>query len=385
MTITNSPVKIDKVTSLAIAQQGEQSASQIRFDMTDWLAVYPNGAVFIYFKRPGETTARVVSSTLEGAILTWTVGTWEALYLGIGFVEVRLLDSEGGTLAKSRIIPCSVEDSLPDSDESDYVPTAVKTWVQNELDNQLETLQEQYEAWASGYSEEIEDARTGADGVTDTLVGDSVRRQISGICDRLDALEYEAIKFTTALIKEDASATGSTTMVVEIGTTVDSLFIQWALNKTPATLKIAGESQTPAASGTLWKQGSYTSNTTFSLVATDAEGASDTKSLNLRFYNGVYHGVSVVDTINNAFVQSMTRSLQAARASEFTVTAGSGQYIWFALPSSYGTPTFNVGGFEGGFTLAATITFTNFSSYDQEYKVYRSDNAGLGTVKVTVT
>ena len=51
----------------------------------------------------------------------------------------------------------------------------------------------------------------------------------------------------------------------------------------------------------------------------------------------------------------------------------------------YGTPVFNVGGFDGGFTKAASISFTNASGYTEEYAVYRSDNSNLGTKTIKVT
>jgi hypothetical protein len=50
-----------------------------------------------------------------------------------------------------------------------------------------------------------------------------------------------------------------------------------------------------------------------------------------------------------------------------------------------GTRSFKVGGFDGGFTLYDTISFTNASGYTEEYYVYRSDNAGLGQTSVTVS
>jgi hypothetical protein len=57
----------------------------------------------------------------------------------------------------------------------------------------------------------------------------------------------------------------------------------------------------------------------------------------------------------------------------------------FALPTSYGTPLFNVGGFDGGFNLIKTFNFTNYSGHTESYDVWISDNIGLGTTTVKVS
>ena len=71
-------------------------------------------------------------------------------------------------------------------------------------------------------------------------------------------------------------------------------------------------------------------------------------------------------------------------AKDLEVNAGAGEKIVYAIPTSFGTPTFNVGGFDGGFTKAQTLEFTNASGYKQSYDVWMSVNAGLGSTAVTV-
>ena len=56
----------------------------------------------------------------------------------------------------------------------------------------------------------------------------------------------------------------------------------------------------------------------------------------------------------------------------------------YAIPSSFGTPTFNVGGFDGGFKKLETLSFTNASGHTQNYDIWVSVNAGLGSTAVTV-
>ena len=81
----------------------------------------------------------------------------------------------------------------------------------------------------------------------------------------------------------------------------------------------------------------------------------------------------------------MNKSLQKDQVKTFTVNSGVNQYVWYALPTRYGDPVFNVGGFDGGFTKVSTLNFINLSGYAEEYIVYRSDNSNLGKKIIKVT
>jgi hypothetical protein len=91
-------------------------------------------------------------------------------------------------------------------------------------------------------------------------------------------------------------------------------------------------------------------------------------------------------TIDSAAVLGLTRKLQGSKAITFTANAGATQRIAYAFPARYsGVPVFNVGGFEGGFSLASTFQFTNASGYTETYDVYLSDNVNLGSTTVKVS
>ena len=118
----------------------------------------------------------------------------------------------------------------------------------------------------------------------------------------------------------------------------------------------------------------------------DDRGAEATKFGVVQWLNGVYTGaVEAPATIDSAFIRTLTKSLQGGKDKTFTVNAAAGAYIWYACPVRYGTPNFNVGGFDGGFSKVATFDFTNSSGYTDEYHVWRSDNAGLGRTTVKVS
>lgn len=172
---------------------------------------------------------------------------------------------------------------------------------------------------------------------------------------------------------------------VEMGTTVTDVTLSWELNKEATSLTLDGVEQSTAASGdTALTRLGITANTSWTLTATDERNATATKSTGLTFLNGVYYGVAADASIDSAFVQALTKKLQGSKSITFTVSAGEGEYIYFALPTSYGAPTFNVGGFDGGFSKVAEFEYTNIKNYTQSYAVWKSDNANLGDTTVTV-
>lgn len=92
-----------------------------------------------------------------------------------------------------------------------------------------------------------------------------------------------------------------------------------------------------------------------------------------------------IEDIDSNLNECLTLSANIDQTSRSFIDSGADQYVWYALPSRYGTPVFNVGGFDGGFAKVSTLDFMNLSGYTEEYTVYRSDNSNIGkkTVKVT--
>lgn len=209
---------------------------------------------------------------------------------------------------------------------------------------------------------------------------------------------YKAIAVNSLTLNKDA--------VYAIGTAVTGLDAAWVLNKTPAeqtitvpeyavTIENIGadvRSTTELAgnAATQWngvKTQEKTSGTlTVVLTVKDDRGASASGTASIQWLNGVYTGAAAAPaTIDSAFIRTLTKTLQSYKARTFTVNAPAGQYIWYACPAGYGAPVFNVGGFDGGFSKVATFDFTNSSGYTDEYHVWRSDNAGLGSTTVKVS
>lgn len=200
------------------------------------------------------------------------------------------------------------------------------------------------------------------------------------VADALDSLLYKAIAFTGM-----SCSVGTQ----EIGSTVTAAKLTWSFNKTPKTLKFEGEEIDPSTTSKELTGLTVTANKSWTVVATDEKNASATRSAGVSFAHKRYWGVSAESdaaNIDSAFVLGLSgKELSSSRGKTFTVNAGDGEYIYYVFPASWGTPTFKVGGFEGGFALVKTFDFTNASGNTTSFVVWRSDNPSLGNTTVAVS
>lgn len=208
---------------------------------------------------------------------------------------------------------------------------------------------------------------TTADGVS---YGDTTVKDV------LDDLLYTPIQITSF---------SNNVNTVEMGTTVNTVQLNWNYNKTPKTLTLDGSTVEVSLKSKTIESAGIKTNKTYTLKATDDRNATAQKTTSINFLNGVYYGVAAKKTsFDSAFILTLTKKLQGSKACTFTVNAGASQYIYYAIPTRYGTPAFKVGGFDGGFAKAGTIQFTNASGHTESYDIWISDNASLGNTTVNV-
>ena len=202
--------------------------------------------------------------------------------------------------------------------------------------------------------------------------------------------EYKQMIDDLAYVKIAINSMSATNSSNEIGSTVTATTVTWNLNKDPKTIKIKFGSEAEETLETDVRSKEYTgktvtSNTTITLTVTDERDAVVTKSVTIAFQPKVYWGVSNKSSLESGDILTLASSaLAGSRARTFSVNAGEGEYIYYAIPSSFGTPIFNVGGFDGGFTKVGTISHQNASGYTQNYDVWKSVNPSLGQTSVTV-
>ena len=171
----------------------------------------------------------------------------------------------------------------------------------------------------------------------------------------------------------------------ELGSVINSINFAWAYNGEPTSQKFEGETIDVNLRNYTYT-GAVSANKTFTLTATDSDGSVKTATISIKFSNGVYYGVSSSTNYNSALISSLTKVLSDTKERNITVDAkNEDEYIYYCIPSRLGVPTFNVGGFDGGFEKMATIPFTNSNGYTEDYDIYRSDNPGLGATTVRIS
>ncbi len=125
----------------------------------------------------------------------------------------------------------------------------------------------------------------------------------------------------------------------------------------------------------------------FTLNATNGT-SSPTASITHTFNNDRYWGVDSISsgTYSSADVRALQNNdLTNSIPLTFTLNPGAGQYIVYAYTARLGTASFTCGGFLGGFNPPATTSVTNGTGYTENYSVYSSVNADLGTTNCVVT
>ena len=210
----------------------------------------------------------------------------------------------------------------------------------------------------------------------DLITADKLNRIEAAIYEHtqmLDELLYKAITINNFSISKSTA---------ELGEKLIGLILSWSYNKTPTYQKLDNVLiDNELRKYTIEKE--ISSNTSFKLEVSDGKTTVN-KTTSINFYNGRYYGVSNSETYDSDFILSLNKTLTTSRACNFTVNCGPGQYIFFAIPTRFGTPTFTVGGFTGGFIKAQTLDFENKFGYVESYDIWKSENSNLGNITVVV-
>lgn len=201
--------------------------------------------------------------------------------------------------------------------------------------------------------------------VEQILYKNSAYPNIKTLKDALDKVLYTDLTISISV----------TPNIVEKGTSIDSATLTWSYNKSNIKQQTLDGQQISSDLRNYIINGPITSS-----VSKTVKGNDGTKSVTgtaiIYFYPGIYYGAS--STQPN--ITTLNKQLRPSRVCNITVNAGNSQYIWIFLPSDYGTPTFTVGGFSGGFEKVSQVIH-NTTTYD----VWRSDNVNLGNTVINVT
>lgn len=200
------------------------------------------------------------------------------------------------------------------------------------------------------------------------------------------------------------SVTINKSAAYEIGTEVEGLELSWALNKSPATLRIqAGATllsnlpvnarSTTELDGdarTLWTQltASISQDMQFTVKATDARGVESSKSTAIRFLRYAYSKVGAPDsapTTASECVKQADLATFGKNGADFTYTVGS--CIWLLTTKQAAKIQTNVLGQWADVTTygGEAVEFTQSNGITATYYAYRTDTfTGAGTAKYRI-
>ena len=88
-------------SKIMIGQRGENLATTIEIDVSEWLAKWPGSTFNVLVRRPGDIIPYVTSTSLSGNILRWPVTSTDTANAGLGKIEVRA--TLNGVIKKSAI------------------------------------------------------------------------------------------------------------------------------------------------------------------------------------------------------------------------------------------------------------------------------------------
>lgn len=88
---------------ICLGKQGEINALRVEFDVSAWMAMYPDATVKLMHFAPGRPQDNPVIPTLgvEGTLRVWIVGEEDTAGAGNGVIELLLIDERTGSTIKS--------------------------------------------------------------------------------------------------------------------------------------------------------------------------------------------------------------------------------------------------------------------------------------------
>lgn len=171
----------------------------------------------------------------------------------------------------------------------------------------------------------------------------------------------------------------------EIGTVVNGVTFTWTVNK-DITAQTLTDCTITVDDRTATYSSDISSTKTFTLSISDGENSA-TSSKKISFLNKAYWGSAAIPSeYNSAFVLGLSKSkLTSSKTATYDMTVGAGEYGYLAVPTSFGTiSSCWIGGFEVTLENCGAISFTNASNHTSSYTIYKTGQAGLGSISMQI-
>lgn len=194
--------------------------------------------------------------------------------------------------------------------------------------------------------------------------------EIKSVQEALDQLLYVEPKIT--------SFTGGGTY--EKGQTIQSVTLNWAINKTIKTQSInndIGELEASLRTYTVTKD--ITTDTTYTLTVNDGKKSASANTA-VTFKQKRYWGVSEKTSLANEDILAFTSEFASNRQQTRTFDCSGGKYFYVVIPTQMCSGiSFKVGGLSFSAMTSETIQLTNASGYQSSYNVYRCNDIQTGS------
>lgn len=204
---------------------------------------------------------------------------------------------------------------------------------------------------------------------------DNVKKALDGIIEKMFYIKPAITSFTV---------TPSTT-TYEVGQKVESLTFNWTVNKDITTQELT-DCIVTVDDRTATYDTELSTSKTFTLKVGDGEEKA-TSSIAINFRNKAYYGSAAKrDAYDSAFILGLSKSAFAtAVKGTYDITVGADEYGFLCVPSSFTKiSSWYIGGFEVDLVDEGTISFTNASGGVVTYRIYRTSQSGLGSIKIEV-
>lgn len=242
----------------------------------------------------------------------------------------------------------------------------IKGYIENQKD-----LQKIIQSLLDEISLKIQKESEGDSAVEQIMYSNSQYPNIHNLKDALDTMLYKDL-----VINLQCSPS-----IAEYGQSIESITYTWSFNKNITEQTLDGI-KLDINLRTYTIKGPFDSTTSKTLIVND--GVKEfSKSAVLNYYPGIYFGCSDKLTLEMSDIIKFNNKLLPSKNTTVTVNAEQQEYIYICIPYIYGEAIFKVGGFEGGFALIDdNFTFNKYSPI--RYRIYKSDNKGLGNTTITI-
>ncbi|MBQ0097917.1 MAG: hypothetical protein KBS62_03150 [Oscillospiraceae bacterium] len=124
--------------TVALGIQGENKATVVKFDVTDWIEEFPYANFNILVKRPNETVPYIANTILHDKSLIWVITQSDTAIKGLGKAELRAI--QGDVVKKSITFATQIIPSL-EGTPTPTPPEPAQSWVNEVLEKGNEILQ----------------------------------------------------------------------------------------------------------------------------------------------------------------------------------------------------------------------------------------------------